>query len=375
MVPAELMDVILDYLRDDPSTLKTCSLVSKYWLQSSRRHYFRAVVTALNQYKFVELCANTNAFIPQTLHDVYLVLEPQLETEAFSRTLPVLQNTTSLYVKFAKWEPSLSTLSAKFPGITNLRLDKIIFDSLSHALDFITSFPLLQSLSIHDTSWPDPHEDIRPPPISLTYLTLSDCCQRDIFDRLCSLEPIPLIPHIDLGYSVRPADTRSIGTYLSHLGEALQTLTFGFWSFDAGGDAEDFYLSADLGLNASLRRLRVDYFISNMEVSQVTSAGPWIVKMLHRLNPAALENVDLGISPWSGDELDTEDDSIDWVDLDQLFSGRLSGARLRFLVYGYAVFEQICEGLKDRLATCSQRGNLLIERCRQPISRLHISHR
>ncbi|KAK0449574.1 uncharacterized protein EV420DRAFT_1243022, partial [Desarmillaria tabescens] len=237
------------------------------------------------------------------------------------------------------------------------------FDSFSQALEFIASFPLLQSLSIHDAIWTDPRMDTHPLPISLHHLTLCDCYQRDIFDWLCFLEPIPLIPHINLGYSVRPADTQSIGTYLSHLGDALQTLTFGFWSFDAGGDAEDFYLAVNLGLNTALRHLRVDYFISNVEVSQVTSAGPWVVKILHQLNPAALERVDLGISPWSVDELDAEADSIDWVDLDRLFSGRLGGARLRFLVYGHVDFEQVCRALKDRLASCSQRGNLLIERC------------
>ncbi|PBK80526.1 hypothetical protein ARMGADRAFT_1171809 [Armillaria gallica] len=368
MIPAELVDVILDYLHDDSETLRTCSLVSKYWLQSSRRHSFCVVVTTANQCQFIQLCANANTFLPHTLRNVDLVLESH--PEAFSRALesfPVLQDTTSLCIRFAKWEPNLSTLSNKFPSITNLDLNKIIFDSLPHVLDFITSFPHLQSLSIHDTSWTDPHEDIRMLPISLTYLTLCDCCQRDIFDWLYALETIPLIPHINLGYSVRPADTQSIGTYLSHIGKALQTLAFGFWSFDAGGDAEDFYLSANLGLNTALHHLRIDYFISNGEVSQVTSAGPWIVKILHQLNSAALEMVDLGIAPWSADELDAQDEPIDWVDLDRLFSGRLAGARLRFLVYGHAHFGQVCKGLKDRLASCSQRGNLLIERSSAPV--------
>ncbi|KAK0482372.1 hypothetical protein IW261DRAFT_1333683 [Armillaria novae-zelandiae] len=367
-IPAELVDVILGYLRDDSETLKTCNLVSKYWLQSSRRHSFRVVVTAANQCQFIQLCADTNTFIPHTLRNIKLVLEPQ--PEAFSRGLesfPVLQDTTSLRISFGKWENKLSTLSNKFPSITHLGLNKIIFDSLSQVLNFITSFPHLQSLSIRDTSWRDPHEDAIPvSSLSLTRLTLCDCCQRDIFDWLCSFESIPLIPHIDLGYSVRPADTQSIGRYLSHLGEVSQSLSFGFSSFDAGGDAEDFYLSADLGLNTALRHLRIDCFISNAEVSQVTSAGPWVVKILHQLNSAALEMVDLGIAPWSGDELDVQDEPIDWADLDRLFSGRLAGARLRFLVYGHARFEQVCKGLKDRLASCSQRGNLLIERSSAP---------
>ncbi|KAK0496450.1 hypothetical protein EDD18DRAFT_1388737 [Armillaria luteobubalina] len=344
-IPAELVDVILEYLRDDTETMRTCNLVSKYWLQSSRRHSFRVIVTAANQRQFIQLCANTNTFIPHTLRNIDFVLESQ--PEAFSPRPRILSGPAGY-------------------NLCTHKVRKVGTKSIHVVLDFITSFPHLQSLSICDTSWTDPHEDICVSPINLDHLILCDCCQRDIFDWLYSLESIPLVPHINLGYSVRPADTQSIGRYLSHLEETLQALSFGFSSFDAGGDAEDFYLSVDLGLNTALRHLRIDYFISNTEVSQVTSAGPWIVKILHQLNSAALGMVDLGIAPWLADGLDVQDEPIDWVDLDRLFSGRLAGVRLRFLVYGHARFEQVCTGLKARLASCCQRGNLLIERSTPP---------
>ncbi|RPD53069.1 hypothetical protein L226DRAFT_347986 [Lentinus tigrinus ALCF2SS1-7] len=38
--PAELVDVVIDFLHDDPRTLKTCALVSRSWLISSRYHLF-----------------------------------------------------------------------------------------------------------------------------------------------------------------------------------------------------------------------------------------------------------------------------------------------------------------------------------------------
>lgn len=42
-VPQELIDEVLDHLAGDMTTLRSCSLVSKSWIQSSRRHLFSSV--------------------------------------------------------------------------------------------------------------------------------------------------------------------------------------------------------------------------------------------------------------------------------------------------------------------------------------------
>ncbi|THU77144.1 hypothetical protein K435DRAFT_703039, partial [Dendrothele bispora CBS 962.96] len=43
MLPQELVDSIIDHLFDDPVSLKTCALVSKSWLPSTRHHIFHHI--------------------------------------------------------------------------------------------------------------------------------------------------------------------------------------------------------------------------------------------------------------------------------------------------------------------------------------------
>jgi hypothetical protein len=43
-ISRELIDYIIDYLYDQPSTLKNCCLVSKAWVPPSRSHIFSKVV-------------------------------------------------------------------------------------------------------------------------------------------------------------------------------------------------------------------------------------------------------------------------------------------------------------------------------------------
>lgn len=39
-LPPEILDLIIDNLHDEPTTLKTCSVVSKSWIQRARKHLF-----------------------------------------------------------------------------------------------------------------------------------------------------------------------------------------------------------------------------------------------------------------------------------------------------------------------------------------------
>ncbi|KAF9555927.1 hypothetical protein CPC08DRAFT_642177, partial [Agrocybe pediades] len=42
-LPQELVDLIVDQLRDNPSVLATCSLISWAWVPRSRHHLFRCL--------------------------------------------------------------------------------------------------------------------------------------------------------------------------------------------------------------------------------------------------------------------------------------------------------------------------------------------
>ena len=41
--PQEILDVIVDHLRDEPTALKACCVVSKYWIHRTRKHLFARV--------------------------------------------------------------------------------------------------------------------------------------------------------------------------------------------------------------------------------------------------------------------------------------------------------------------------------------------
>ncbi|KAF9642587.1 hypothetical protein BDM02DRAFT_2029105 [Thelephora ganbajun] len=42
-LPQEILDLIINYLRDEPNTLKTCCIVSKAWVQRTQKHFFAQI--------------------------------------------------------------------------------------------------------------------------------------------------------------------------------------------------------------------------------------------------------------------------------------------------------------------------------------------
>jgi hypothetical protein len=44
-LPPEILDLIFDHLRDEPTTLKTCCIVSKSWIHRTRKHLFARVAS------------------------------------------------------------------------------------------------------------------------------------------------------------------------------------------------------------------------------------------------------------------------------------------------------------------------------------------
>ncbi|KAF9647359.1 hypothetical protein BDM02DRAFT_2704204 [Thelephora ganbajun] len=42
-LPQEILDLIIDHLRDEPRTLKNCCIVSKAWVQRAQKHFFAQI--------------------------------------------------------------------------------------------------------------------------------------------------------------------------------------------------------------------------------------------------------------------------------------------------------------------------------------------
>ncbi len=73
-LPQELVDEIVDYLHNDKTALKSCSLASSIFLPRSRRHLFRAVTVTQDQTdpnSFLGTCSES-ALILQSVRQLYI---------------------------------------------------------------------------------------------------------------------------------------------------------------------------------------------------------------------------------------------------------------------------------------------------------------
>ncbi|KAF9064291.1 hypothetical protein BDP27DRAFT_1426047 [Rhodocollybia butyracea] len=107
-------------------------------------------------------------------------------------------------------------------------------------MNTLRQFPALRAASLCNIAWDNPASDkldtifARFTPSSLNKRTLKECYKLDIMRCFLSQESSPLIKELD---AVSPSDTETIGEYLGQLGRVPSSLSLGFNSLDAGGDA------------------------------------------------------------------------------------------------------------------------------------------
>lgn len=88
-LPQELMDYILDFIHSDGATLRTCTLVARSWLPSSRRHLFSRVELPESRFSAFLAFAQTCAFGPQYVEDLILNgKQPQQDMSQRTATSP-----------------------------------------------------------------------------------------------------------------------------------------------------------------------------------------------------------------------------------------------------------------------------------------------
>jgi hypothetical protein len=96
-LPQEITDYILDHLHDEPETLRQCCLVSRSWIQGSRKNLFGLVIfnssTLLERWeRAFPNPLNSPAFYTRRLvandREVFLKVPGELKwTQAFSRVM------------------------------------------------------------------------------------------------------------------------------------------------------------------------------------------------------------------------------------------------------------------------------------------------
>jgi len=151
-LPPEMLDHVADQMRDDPTALKTCCLVSKSWIQRTQKHLFA-------QIGFYASCPSVeswkNAF-PDPMHSPahhtrsISIRHPHLITASDVDTILTFCNVERLDVITVGCPDariSLAPLHGLFPILRSLYLSFISLPD-SEIFALICSFPLLQDLTL-----------------------------------------------------------------------------------------------------------------------------------------------------------------------------------------------------------------------------------
>ncbi|KAI3608516.1 hypothetical protein WG66_000947 [Moniliophthora roreri] len=339
ILPPEIIVLVAEELSNDFSSLKNVSLVCSTWLPPTRPHLFHSVrVTPPTFPRFLALSSHPLSSFSASVKCIQLDLLNSLESDpanvlgqSISRLAEILDSTVSFrlcnvnFVQVETIADVLGNITAAFRNILQLELDGVSLDSVTQTMWFICAFPRVEKVAVRDLVWNDPsgdndaHHTFRIPS-TLMELRLERCYKRDIMDCLLLQHPLPIIPRLDVGI-VAPEDSWAIGQYIEKVGGHLRDLSLGFHSLDAGGDAEDFYHACDLGLSTGLHSIYFKRFISLWEY-RLTSAVPWIIRILSRISAPAFETIYFGVHVSHIDQLDPFDlpEDFDWEALDHSLS-------------------------------------------------------
>ena len=162
-LPAELLDHIVDHLRDTKPALRNCCLVSKSWIPRTRKHLFADITFATEEdiQSWKETFSDPSTS-PARYAEALLVRCPHVVTVAdgepggwitgFSRVvrLEVVSQTanSTAFVPFYGFSPTIKSLIV------------FLFDHPSSQIfNLALSFPLLEDLTVTVCHWASDHND------------------------------------------------------------------------------------------------------------------------------------------------------------------------------------------------------------------------
>ena len=153
-LPPEILDLIVDNLYDEPTTLQTCCLVSKSWVHRTRKHLFASVTfqavspgAGVDEWKKTfPNPTNSPAHHIRTLSIRRSYLAEAVHWGTISTFCRVVRLDVHTDTCADEWIP-LAPLHGLFPALRSLRLS---FTALpdSEIFDLICSFPCLEDLAL-----------------------------------------------------------------------------------------------------------------------------------------------------------------------------------------------------------------------------------
>ena len=171
-LPPEILDLIVEHLHDEPTTLNACCLTSKSWVPRARRHIFALVefksATCLGLWMKAfpdpsnspaHYARNLSLFNIGTARAATTGAHPWLHS--FNRVV-VLRVTT---LETDDRQISFTRLHGLSPTLKSLHLLSASIPT-TKALNFIYSFPLLEDLTLYSVSPPSDTDGWNAPPTS-----------------------------------------------------------------------------------------------------------------------------------------------------------------------------------------------------------------
>ncbi|KAG7097679.1 hypothetical protein E1B28_005005 [Marasmius oreades] len=363
-LPPEIMDAIVYLLSNEMHTLKNLSLVCSAWLPSTRFYLFGTIrvkllsIHSLSALAFHSQSTFTGYVKAIEIDGMWKLLEQESawvdilsidkSITRLATALPSLKTFRLHNIDFEDVskhvsEMLVSSITSAFSNVREIELEGIIFVSVSQVMHLISGFRFLKKFTGSNLVWEDPsHEDESRVhsycvPSTLVELSLDACYKRDIMACLSSHIPFPVIPRLNFGI-ISPEDCEAYGQYIRRLGPGLFSLSLGFHSLDAGGDAEDFYKACDLCHATELFSIHFSRLVWYWDY-RLTSPTPWIAKILSKISSPRFEEIsfDIHISNLSQIHSERLPDDYDWSSLDVALDGlpeRLPSFRLvTFFIY------------------------------------------
>ena len=238
-LPPEILDLIIDYLHDESTTLKACCLASKSLVPRSRRHIF-ARIEFDSAKSSIE--SWTRAFPDPSNSPAHYTRRLCIrDPEAFSASLSTwtrsFRHVQELSVKTIRWGGhygvSFVQLHGLSPTLKSLHVSSV-GTPVSEVLGLICSFPLLQSLSLHSTresvsdGWTVPPTS---PKLTGSLRVKGKNCS--IIRELLNLPDGLHFSKIRVRCNVRDVDPRAIMDLILRCSSTLESLCFRYYPLRA----------------------------------------------------------------------------------------------------------------------------------------------
>ncbi|KAI0792091.1 hypothetical protein C8Q75DRAFT_805134 [Abortiporus biennis] len=253
-LPQELIDNVIDHLHFDKTTLRSCVLVSRQWVTSSRIHLFRELTIKSDSFSStgsLALLEQTSTFSTYTRHLTLAGLDnglpflyhlrPSLPAPILGAILSQMPNVKSLtlqYLSFGEQTDSVKELSPikQKRDLISLRLENIGTDDeqAKDLLDILDFFGTVKNVSVTDMmlnseSWKGSILDGHGGNKNLHIMSLSIGEQPSSFDHVGILKTFSWLPNVRSVQSLSLIcgghnETIALGRLISTTGDSLKNL-------------------------------------------------------------------------------------------------------------------------------------------------------